>query len=74
MKVKHLKEVDMRIDEHERHVMMTEGFKKYCEEMIEKATAYDMSRAADDQHVLDVESFYISGEGGQIFFKNSKNL
>ena len=55
MKVKHLKEIEMRKDEDERHVMMMESYKKYCEEMIEKATACDISRAADDLHVRAVE-------------------
>ena len=55
IKVKHLKEIEMRRDEDERQLLMLDSYKKYCEEMKEKATACDISRAADDLHLRAVE-------------------
>ena len=55
IKVKHLKEIEMIKDEDERHLMMMESYKKYSEEMKEKATGCDISRAGDDLHVRAVE-------------------
>ena len=55
IKVRHLKEIEMRRDEDERQLLMSESYKRYCEEMKEKATACDISRAADDLHLRAVE-------------------
>ena len=35
--------------------MLVESFKKYCEEMKEKGTACDISRAANDLHTRSTE-------------------
>ena len=55
IKRKRLKEMESRRDEDERHLMMMESYKKYSEEMKEKATACDISRAGDDLHVRAVQ-------------------
>ena len=55
IKRKRVKEMESRRDEDERHLVMLESFKKYCEEMKEKGTACDISRAAGDLHVRAVQ-------------------
>jgi len=62
IKVKHLKEIEMRRDEDERQLLMLDSYKKYCEEMKEKATACDISRAADDLHLRAVELIKSQGK------------
>ena len=45
IKRKRVKEMESRRDEDERHLVMLESVKKYCEEMKEKGTACDISRS-----------------------------
>jgi len=49
-KVKTLKEMETQKDEIERQFVITESFKRYCQEMINKGTACDISRLAHDLH------------------------
>jgi len=46
--VKTLKEMETQKDEIERQFVITESFKRYCQEMINKGTACDISRMAHD--------------------------
>ena len=55
IKDKRLKEIECKRDELERQCMVVESFKKYCEEMKEKGTACDISRAANDLHTRSDE-------------------
>ena len=55
IKTKRLKEIECKRDELERRCMVAESFKKYCEEMKEKGTACDISRAANDLHTRSAE-------------------
>jgi len=47
---KMLKHVETEKDEIERQLVITESFKRYCEEMMSKGSACDISRAAYDLH------------------------
>jgi len=49
-KEKILKEMTNKKDEIERQFVITESFKRYCQEMINKGTACDISRMAHDLH------------------------
>ena len=55
IETKRLKEIECKRDELERQCMVVESFKKYCEEMKEKGTACDISRAANDLHTRSAE-------------------
>ena len=77
--VKHLKEIETRRDEDERHLMMMESYKKYCEEMKEKATGSEISRVADDLHARALELIKTQETNNSqtmykvhVFFKASK--
>jgi len=48
--IKTLKEMETQKDETERQFMITESFKRYCQEIINKGTACDISRMAHDLH------------------------
>jgi len=49
-KDKLLKEIANKKDEMERQFVITESFKRYCQEIINKVTACDISRMANDLH------------------------
>ena len=55
IKTKRLKEIECKRDELERQCMVVKSFKKLCEEMKEKGTACDISRAANDLHTRSAE-------------------
>ena len=55
IKTKRLKEIECKRDEFERQCMVVESFKKCSEEMKEKGTACDISRAANDLHTRSAE-------------------
>jgi len=50
-KEKQLKEIESHKDEAERHFVILDGFKRYCEEVKDKGTACDISQAANALHV-----------------------
>ena len=55
IKIKRLKELDGKKDEFELNCMIAESFKKSCEEMKEKGTACEISRAANGLHTRSAE-------------------
>jgi len=50
-KDKIIKKVEVEKEEMERQYLITESFNRYCQEMINKESAYDISRAGHDLHV-----------------------
>jgi len=49
-KARILKKMEVEKDEMERQFVITESFKRYCQELINKGTACDISRMAHDLH------------------------
>jgi len=56
-KDKQLKEMECSKNETERQFVITDGFKRYCQELKDKGNACDISRAANDLHVRTNELF-----------------
>ena len=50
-KDKHLKEIEMRKDEVDHQLVITESYSRYCQEMKDKGSACDISLVANDLHV-----------------------
>jgi len=58
-KDKQLKEMESSKNEAERQFVITDGFKRYCQELKDKGNACDISRAANDLHDRTKELFRI---------------
>jgi len=57
-----LKKIETEKDEVERQFVITERFKRYCQEMISKGTVCDISRAAHDLHARAEELVKIQAD------------
>ena len=50
-KNKHLKEIEVRKHDVKGQLLITESFTRYCQEMKDKGSSCDTSRAANDLHI-----------------------